>query len=226
MAKADLDKATAARDQARAGEQAAAAALDKARQELAYTRVEAPYNGIVTERMIEVGETAQPGMPLMSGLSLDSMRISVDVPQNLVASIREQGKAQAQIGGKWIAAESVTVFPVADPRSDTFKVRLMLPAGTPGIFPGMYVKVGFVAGVDRGLVIPLSAVVRRSEVVGVYVVNADGQVRFRHIRLGSPAGPDHVGILSGLQVGEMVATDPVRATIELKSQRTVRTENE
>jgi hypothetical protein len=90
----------------------------------------------------------------------------------------------------------------------------------------MYIKVGFVAGVDQGLVIPLSAVVRRSEVVGVYVVDADGKLHFRHIRLGSPAGPEHVSVLSGLQAGEQVATDPVRATILLKSQRTVHTDHE
>lgn len=226
VAQASLDKAKAARDQARAAELVASAALEQAREELSYTRVTAPYNGIVTERLIEVGETAQPGRPLMTGLSLDSMRITVDVPQNLVATIREQGKAQAQIAGKWVAAESVTVFPVADPRSDTFKVRLMLPDGTQGVFPGMYVKVGFIAGVDRGLVIPLSAVVRRSEVVGVYVVNGDGRLRFRHIRLGSSVGPEHVNVLSGLQAGEQVATDPVRATILLKSQRTVQADNE
>ena len=226
VAQASLDKAKAARDQARAAELVARAALGQAREELSYTRVTAPYNGIVIERLIEVGETAQPGRPLMTGLSLDSMRITVDVPQNLVATIREQGKAQAQIAGKWVAAESVTVFPVADPRSDTFKVRLMLPDGTQGVFPGMYVKVGFIAGVDRGLVIPLSAVVRRSEVVGVYVVNGDGRLRFRHIRLGSPAGPEYVTVLSGLQAGEQVATDPVRATILLKSQRTVQADNE
>ncbi|MDJ0740860.1 MAG: efflux RND transporter periplasmic adaptor subunit [Gammaproteobacteria bacterium] len=219
VARAELDRATAARQQARAGRQAAQAALAQAREELAYTRVAAPYNGIVTERHIEVGETAQPGRPLMSGLSLDSMRIAVDVPQNLVDTIRREGRAQAQIGGRWVAAESVTVFPVADPRSDTFEVRLALPDGTQGVFPGMYVKVGFVAGTDKGLVIPLSAVVRRSEVVGVYVVADDGRVRFRHVRLGSPAGPDHVGVLSGLQAGEQVAIDPVRATIVLKSQR-------
>ena len=226
VAKADMDRVSAARKQARAGEQAARAALEKARQELAYTRVEAPYNGIVTERLIEVGETAQPGRALMSGLSLDRMRVSVDVPQNLVASIREQGRAQAQVAGKWVVAESVTVFPIADPRSDTFQVRLLLPDGTPDVFPGMYIKVGFVAGTEKGLVIPPSAVVQRSEVVGAYVVNGDGQVRFRHIRLGSPAGPDHVGVLSGLEAGERVATDPVRATIVLKSQRSARNDNE
>lgn len=226
VSKADLDKVTAARQRALAAEQAASAALEQAEQELQYTRVLAPYTGIVTERLIELGETAQPGRALMSGLSLDSMRVSVDVPQNLVEAIRAEGRAQAQISGKWVNAEDVTVFPVADPRSDTFKVRLRLPDGTEGVFPGMYVKVGFVAGVEQSLVIPLSAVVLRSEVVGVYVVDKQGQVSFRHIRLGSPAGPDHVGILSGLDAGELVATDPVAATIQLKSQRTAQVADE
>lgn len=219
VAKADMDKATAARKQARAGEQAAEAALQQARQQLDYTQIRAPYNGIVIERLIEVGETAQPGRRLMTGLSLDSMRITVDVPQNLVDSIRSQRKAQAKIGSTWVAAEEVTVFPVADPRSDTFKVRLQLPDGVEGIFPGMYVKVGFVSGSERSLVIPLSAVVLRSEVVGVYSVNGDGQVYLRHIRLGSPAGPQHVSVLSGLDEGEMIATNPVEAGILLKAQR-------
>jgi RND family efflux transporter MFP subunit len=226
VSQAEMDRVTAALQQARAGRQAAEAALQQAQQELEYTRVKAPYNGIVTERLIEVGETAQPGRHLMSGLSLDSLRISVDVPQNLVGSIRAERKAQAEIAGKWVAAEEVTVFPVADPRSDTFEVRLGLPAGTEGVFPGMYVKVGFVAGTEQRLVIPLSAVVLRSEVVAVYVVNAEGEVHFRYIRLGSSAGPDHVGVLSGLAEGELVATDPVAAGILLKAQRTARVDNE
>ncbi|MCB1788140.1 MAG: efflux RND transporter periplasmic adaptor subunit [Chromatiaceae bacterium] len=226
LPKADMDRATAALQQARANEQAAEASLQQARQELAYTHVTAPYNGIVTERLVEVGETVQPGKPLMTGLSLDSMRISVDVPQNLIESIRKERKAQAQINDQWISAEDITVFPVADPRSDTFEVRLQLPAGTEGIFPGMYVKVGFVAGAEPSLVIPLSAVVFRSEMIGVYVVNGDGKIHLRHIRLGSSAGAEHVSVLSGLSEGELVATDPVAAVIQLKSQRAARVDNE
>lgn len=226
LPKADMDRAGAGRKQARAGVAAAEAALLQARQQLDYSEIRAPYNGIVTERLIEIGETAQPGRKLMSGLSLDSIRIVVDVPQNLVESIRESGRAQARIGGKWVAASEVTVFPVADPRSDTFKVRLTLPEGTRGVFPGMYVKAGFVIGTQRSLVIPLAAVVLRSEIVGVYVVGADGAVSFRHVRLGSPAGPDHVSVLTGLSEGEMVATDPVVAAITLKQQRTAQVSDE
>jgi RND family efflux transporter MFP subunit len=220
VSKADMDRATAAFQQAVANEQVAQAALAQARQELEYTRIEAPYTGIVTERLIEVGETAQAGQQLMSGLSLDAMRVSVDVPQNLVQAIRREGKAQVRVDGRWVPAEDLTVFPVADPRSDTFEVRLKLPRGIEGVFPGMYLKVGFVVGVEQGLVIPLNAVVTRSEVIGVYVVDEGGAVFFRHIRLGSPAGPDHVSVLSGVGEGELVATDPVAAVILLKAQRT------
>ena len=157
VSEAEMDRATTALKQARAAERAAQAALHQAEQELTYTQVRAPYNGIVTERLIEVGENAQPGSPLMTGLSLDSIRISVDVPQNLMQSIRAERNAHAEVNGQWVKASKLTVFPVADPRSDTFKVRLMLPDGTQDVFPGMYIKVGFVAGVDQGLVIPLSA---------------------------------------------------------------------
>jgi RND family efflux transporter MFP subunit len=217
--KADVDRAAATLDKARANEQAAQAALQRAQQELGYTEVKAPYNGIVTERLVEVGESAQVGQRLMSGLSLDNMRVTVEVPQSLIEPIRRERKAQAEVNGRWIAAEDVTVFPVADPRSDTFKVRLQLPDALEGVFPGMYIKVGFVVGSEPSLVIPLSAVVLRSEVVGVYVVGREGTVYFRHIRLGSTAGPDHVSVLSGLDEGEQVATDPVAAGILLKTQR-------
>jgi RND family efflux transporter MFP subunit len=226
VSRAEMDKATAALKQARAAEQAAEAALQQALQQLGYTQVKAPYNGIVTERHIEVGEVAQPGQPLMSGMSLDRIRISVDVPQNLVELIRSERKAQARIGGSWILIKDVTVFPLADPRSDTFEVRLQLPAEIEGIFPGMYIQVAFVAGFQQALMVPISAVVLRSELVGVYVVNDAGQVRLRQIRTGAQAGPEHIVILSGLDAGELVAVDPVAAGILLKAQRTARVNHE
>jgi multidrug efflux pump subunit AcrA (membrane-fusion protein) len=150
----------------------------------------------------------------------------VDVPQSLMESIRAERNAHAEVNGQWVKASKLTVFPVADPRSDTFKVRLQLPDGVEGIFPGMYVKVGFVAGSQERLVIPRASVVLRSEVVGVYVVDDDGQVHFRYVRLGSTAGPDHVSVLSGLMEGERVAEDPVAAGILLKAQRTVQVTDE
>ena len=219
VSQAEMDKATTGRNQARAAERAAEAALQQARQQLAYTEVRAPYNGIVIERLVEVGESVQPGQPLMTGLSLDRMRVSVDVPQNLVDAIRAERKARVEVGNRWVRAEEVTVFPVADPRSDTFEVRLQLPDGIEGVLPGMYIKVAFLSGTQPALVIPLGSVVMRSEVVGVYVVDTSGTLYFRQVRLGSPAGPEHVSVLSGLVEGEQVAVNPVEAGIRLKAQR-------
>jgi RND family efflux transporter MFP subunit len=215
-----MDKAEAALKSANAVFEAAQAGLAQAREQLEYTRVRAPYAGLVTERHVQVGESARPGQPLMSGLSLEHLRVLVDAPQSLVPRIRELGQARVQEPGDgWVQAEKITVFPVADEASHTFKVRLYLPPGTRSMFPGMFVKTAFVTGLKQELVIPGDAVVYRSEVTGVYVVEADGTLRFRHVRLGRTTPEGDVLVLAGLTPGERVALDPIAAGAELKRRR-------
>jgi RND family efflux transporter MFP subunit len=215
--KADMDKATAALHAAEAQAEAAAASLEQAREQLTYTQVRAPYSGIVTERLVQVGETPQPGQRLMSGISLEQLRVIVDVPQTLIAQVRTSGRARVQQPGNgWIAAEKLTVFPYADPASNTFRVRLDLKPGTANLFPGMLVKAAFVTGRGEELVVPARAVVHRSEVTGVYVVATDGRVTLRHIRLGRDNEDGTYSVLSGLSVGERVAVDPIAAGVLLK----------
>jgi RND family efflux transporter MFP subunit len=214
-----MDKAKAALKAADARFQAAEAGLARAREQLDYTQLRAPYAGIVTERRIEIGEVAQPGQALMSGLSLEQLRIIVDVPQSLVPRIREFGRARVERpDGGSVEAGKITVFPIADHGSNTFKVRVELPEGTQGLFPGMFVKTVFVTGLREELLVPAEAVVYRSEVTGVYVVKADGEVRLRHVRLGRRID-GYLGILAGLNPGEAVALDPIAAGVELKRQR-------
>ena len=220
VAKSDMDKATASLESARARKDSAEAALERAREQLNYTRITAPYTGIVTARHVEPGEVAQPGQPLMSGISLNQLRVTVDVPQNLVSAVRSNGKAHVQRpDGGWIEVSRLTVFPYADPDSNTFKVRLMLEEGSGDFFPGMYVKAGFVTGMVPALVVPADAVVYRSEVTGVYVVDAERKVSFRHVRLGNGLGDGRIRVLAGLEQGEQVAIDPIAAGVMLKHQR-------
>lgn len=219
VSKSAMDRATAALGTARADQKAAQAALKQSEEQLAYTLIRAPFTGIVTERHIQSGETAQPGRPLISGLSLDRLRVSVDVPQALVTAVREHNAAKVQLpSGQWQVAEKLTVFPYANPASGTFKVRANLPEGTTGLFPGMLVKVAFTTGSEEQLVVPHVAVVHRSEVTGVYVIDAQGKVSLRHIRLGGYVGEQRI-VLAGLHVGDRVALDPVAAGVVLKQQR-------
>lgn len=227
VSEAVMDKATASLQSANANVDAARASLSQAEQQLGYTQVKAPYTGIVTERMVEVGEIASPGKPLMSGISLQNLRVVVDVPQSLVNPIRQQKTAMIMVDRKWVRAEKLTVFPMADPGSDTFRVRLYLPDSIGAtLYPGMFVKAGFQTGDKRVLVVPPEAVVFRSEVIGIYVVADDGRIGFRHIRLGEGTPDGRHTILAGLSEGERVALNPQAAVVALKEQRKERLHDE
>jgi RND family efflux transporter MFP subunit len=212
----EYEEAVATRDAAAARVTAARSSVDAAKQQLEYTLVRAPYAGIVTARHVQVGEAVTIGQPLMSGLSLESLRVVVDLPQQVVAKVREYRSAAVLTDEGRVEATKITIFPFADSASNTFTVRLDLPPGQFALYPGMFVKAAFVVGDASRLLIPESAVVRRSEVSGVYVVTDSGQVRFRQVRAGNRFD-DRVEILAGLMKGERVALDPVSAGIYLKS---------
>ena len=215
--KREYDQALAARDAAEARVDAAQSAVKSAQQQVEYTLVRAPYAGIVTERHVEVGETVRVGQPLMSGLSLEALRVSVDVPQRVAAQVRERRSAEVVTPQGKVKPTRIVVFPFADPAANTFKVRLELPQGQFGMYPGMFTKVAFLIGSAKRLLIPASALVERSEVTGVYVTGPEGAVRFRQVRTGN-RHDDMVEILSGLQAGEHVALDPVAAGIYVKTR--------
>lgn len=217
-----MDKATAELASAQAGLDASTARLEQAQEQLEYTQIRAPYSGIVTHRHVELGEIASPGQPVMSGISLEELRVIVDVPQSVIPAVRQGAKARVYLpDGEVIETGRITVFPFADMGSNTFKVRVVLPEETRTLFPGMYVKTGFVIGEREELAIPKSAVVRRSEVTAVYTVSDDEHVHFRQVRLGRVLNGDVV-VLSGLSEGEKVALDPIRAGVILKAQEPVR----
>jgi len=215
VAKATLDEASAGRDAAVARLVAARAGLEAAREGVSYTEIRAPYAGVVTQRHVQVGEAVAPGTPLMSGASLDALRVEVDVPQSVIAQARAVRKAAVYVDGRRIEATGVTLFPSAQPQSNTFRARIELPKNVEGLAPGMFVKVGLVVGEDDRLLVPRSAVVERSEMRGVYVVTPDGRVALRQVRLGHARG-DRVEILAGVVAGERIALDPAAAGLKAR----------
>jgi RND family efflux transporter MFP subunit len=224
----EMDRAEAELAGAEARLDASQAALEQAQEQLKYTQIRAPYSGIVTNRHVELGEIASPGQPVMSGISLEALRVTVDVPQSVIPAVRELGEVNVYLpdGGEQadvVQPERITVFPFADLGSNTFRVRLDLPEQVANLFPGMFVKTGFVTGKKDELTVPKAAVIYRSEVTGVYVVGADGDVDLRQIRVGRDQG-DALVVLSGLTEGETVALDPIAAGVELKAQARARAE--
>ena len=226
VSKKAMDAAEASLKAARAKLDSARAGLEQAQVNLEYTRVRAPYSGIMTGRFIEVGETAQPGKKLISGLSLEELRVNVDVPQNMINAVREAATANVEApDGTMVPVSRKTVFPYAEPASHTFRVRLDFSGDSVKLFPGMFVKAVFDVGSREVLTVPAEAIVRRSEITAVYVVTPDGKVSMRAIRKGRNLPEGQTIVLSGLQSGEQVALDPVAAGALLKQQNSKQRSN-
>jgi RND family efflux transporter MFP subunit len=218
--KADFDASQAGLAAAGARLDAAKAQVTQAGEQLGYTTLIAPFGGIVTKRDVELGEAVSHGTPIMTGISLDQMRVVVEVPQRLIAEVRKEKKAFVFQDGSnnSLPVKSLTFFPYADPKTNAFKVRIDLAEGAKDLFPGMFVKVAFVVGKEDAVSVPESAVVVRSEVIGVYVINKDGKPALRQIRLGKKLDDQNISVLAGLDAGETIALDPVEAAIFLKQQ--------
>ncbi len=215
IAKAALDRASANLDAARARQEAAQATLNEARQHLSYTVIRAPYAGTVVSRQVRVGETVNPGTPLMTGLSLEHLRAAVEIPQQHIGPLRVHHQARVIVDGQSLPAAGLRIPPKADATTHTFRVLVDLPEGDHGLFPGTLVKVAFVTGEEQRLLLPAAAVVRRGEVTGAYVVE-DGSISLRYLRTGTPTVDGDVPVLAGLEAGERVAVDPIAAGIAYK----------
>lgn len=222
VSRAQMDAATASRDAARATLSGAEAALKSAGQQADYTVLRAPFDGVVTQRFVHVGEAVQSGpptpQPLIALAALDALRVDVVVPQSAVAAIRASQRASVVLDdGRRVQAARVIVFPYADPATHSFRVRVELPPDSTGLRPGMTVKVAFTGGAVARLLVPVSALVQRGELSAVYVVAADHSVGLRQLRLGHRYG-DEVEVLAGLAAGDRVARDPVAAALYLSKQ--------
>lgn len=217
ISQAALDKAQA--DYKVALAQAAASEAGAGQSALAhgYTAVVAPYSGVVSARLVEVGEMVTVGKPLMAGFDPAQMRAIVSVPQYKLAEIGVHPQAAVEIvtQNRRVRAVAVTIQPTADARTHSTQVRISLPVNEAGIYPGMFIRAHFVTGKTKKLLIPAGAVVRRSEVVAVYVMDDKGKAELRQVRLGETAGQDEIEVLAGLNPGERVALEPVKAGMTL-----------
>jgi RND family efflux transporter MFP subunit len=216
ISQAALDQAESNYKAAQARVSALLAGAGAAATERSFATVVAPYSGVVSARHVELGEMATPGRPLMTGFDPSTLRVVATVPQAQVAAIRALGKAKIEVPslGRWVDVKSMTIVPAADPRTHTTRIRLDLPEDVRGVVPGVYARAHFVVGTAPKLLVPRAAVVKRSEVTAVYVVDGEGPARLRQVRLGDAGDEASVEVLAGLQPGERVALEPVKAGIK------------
>lgn len=191
-----------------------------ARAQSGFFVVKSPYGGVISEVPITLGDMAMPGRALATLYDPAAMRVTVAVPQTDLARIATGKPTRIQFPGlpadrQWVAPVRVAVLPTADPSTHTAQIRLDLSATAGNLTPGTFARVWLPmqgAGTPR-LYVPARTVVRRAEMTGVYVLDANGHPILRQVRLGR-AVDDTVEILSGVSAGERVALDPQAAARE------------
>lgn len=217
ISRAALDHAEAQFKAASAQAEAQVASAQAIRTGTGYFAVKAPYDGIVTDVAVMLGDMAQPGRVLLTLFDPSTLRVAVAVPESAALQLKAS-PAQAPTvelatqPGRLLSPSRWEVLPAADPATHTVTVRLELPAGTtaaPGSFAQAWLP-GPVPGAADRIRVPTQALVQRAEFRGVYIVGADGRALLRQVRTG-PVVSNQTEILSGLKPGERVALDPQAA---------------
>ncbi len=180
------------------------------------TRSVAPFDGVIERVHVEVGDTVQPGQPMLNFSETEGFQVQADVPVRLRPGLREGLPLGVRLDGRGptIHAPISRIFPVADPEQHTVRIELDLPAGTVATV-GQYAEVSVpdtAARAAHRLLLPKSAVVIKGGLPLVYAVGVDGRTKLRVVRLGEAANDDMVVLLSGLQEGDRVVDDPPPGT--------------
>ena len=195
-------------EQARSALESARASIEEIDTKIRDAKSVAPFNGVITKKLVEVGDPVQPGQPLLKFADMSQLQIQVEIPARLMPGVKKGMivPARLDVGNVNVQARVATIFPVADPDRHTVTVKLDLPTGAPG-GAGMYAEVminDINAKVRELPVVPKSALVWRGSLPGIYVMNDQNQRELRLVRTGDDVGVEGIAILSGLRAGERV----------------------
>ncbi|MDZ4854212.1 MAG: efflux RND transporter periplasmic adaptor subunit [Nitrospirota bacterium] len=170
---------------------------------VSYTVVTAPFDGVITEKKIEVGEIASPGQPLLKMEDPQRLRLEATVAEGDLQALSRGATIPVMIdalGSKTLSGMVAQILPTGDPATHTFLVKVELPP-TPGLKTGMFGRMLVDKGTGQTLVVPRAAVIERGELTGLYIVGPDSLARLRWVKLGRTVG-ESIEILSGVTAGE------------------------
>jgi RND family efflux transporter MFP subunit len=173
---------------------------------LDYATITAPFAGVITRKLADVGDLATPGRPLFEMEDPTAQRIEASVPDALVGNLKLGQKLRVGIPqlDKDLEGTVSEIAPSSDPASRTSLVKLDLPAG-PGLRTGQFGRVAVPVGETSALRVPVSAVIQRGQMEVVFIA-ADGHARLRLVKTGRRVD-DQIELLSGVDADDQVVTE-------------------
>ena len=194
--------------------QVALASLREARTMLGYATVRAPFAGVVTHKLADVGDLASPGRPLVELEDPRALRLEVAVPEALMGFIKVGASLPIRIAAtEELEGTVAEVAPAADPNSRTFLVKVDLPQDAK-VRTGQFGRALVPTGRSDILKVPNTAVVVRGQMELVFVVVED-RVHLRLVKTGKRFGSE-VELVSGLDGDETIVVEGANALVDLQ----------
>jgi RND family efflux transporter MFP subunit len=193
-------------DAVQARERVAAGAVKEIETLLGYTKIVAPFGGVVTRKLFDVGDLATPGKPIAEMEDPSALRFEADVPEALIGYVKLGAKFPVRVSAMPAEIEGtvVEIAPVADAASRTFLVKLDLPPAD-GLRSGQFGRVLLPTGNATSIWVPTAAVLTRGQMEIVFVA-VDGHAQLRLVRTGKHNAAE-VELLAGITAGESVVVE-------------------
>lgn len=172
---------------------------------LSYSSLTAPFSGVVTQKLAEVGNIANPGMPIITIEQNGILQVSAAVAESDIAGIHkgDEAKLLVKSTGKNFDAGITQLNPSSQFTGGQYIIKISIPEEEKkDLYPGMYVNVSIPRKEEQqvtgdAVLVPVSAIFNRDELTGIYTVSANNTALLRWVRLGKNFG-DRVEVVSGL----------------------------
>ena len=170
---------------------------------LEYTRIVAPFTGIITRKLANTGDLATPGKPLLKIEEENNLQVLTDIPEAMILLVKKGDTLPVFIPSVNLSIQGqvAEIAPTADPHSRTAAIKLKIPTNK-RLRSGQFARVTLTMTPAETLTIPSSALSSYGQMERVFVEN-DGKTQLRLVRSGA-RNKDRVEILSGLDENETV----------------------
>ena len=194
--------------------------VDRLRYLTRFKEVSAPYDGVITERRIDIGDLVTAGStnttPLFGIAQFDRIRVFANIPQSARVDLGAGQMAHikaAELPNRIFEGAITRTSESQDPRARTLRVEIDLPNDDRALVPGVYVQVAFDLSSKPSIQVPAGALIFRGSGPQVALVTKDNTIKFQDVRIGRDDGK-FVEIGSGLDEGDRVALNISNRIVE------------
>ena len=207
----EVDNITLQYNAAKARVEAAKQMRNEVSAMMSYTTLVSPFSGTVIQKSAEPGTMVSPGMPVLTIEKNDSYQVTAAVPETEISKVKLSDRAQLTVrsAGKTLNGYVTEINPSSQLSGGQYIIKIAIPdKENKGLYSGMYVNV-LIEGKDNlpneaannSILVPLSAIIHKDQLQGLYTVSDAGTALLRWVRLGKTYG-DNVEVLSGLNPSE------------------------